>query len=326
MKLYITVLLATISASIIFFIADYNRGLKQDYIDQNWDKFANIRLSDFGSTTAVSITPLVNWDAISEDYQTEAGVSYLVETDDYRILFDVGFNQNNAEHSPLMQNMERAGIEMDSIDGIFISHAHRDHVGGIEWEKKKTFSIGARSPNISSKKLFLPKGMNYPLAKSLVNIDQPTVLVKGMASTGLIARQLFMGRIDEQALVVDLAGKGLVVIVGCGHQTLEKLLLRIKTAFGKPVYAIVGDLHFPVPNGRLKSLGIDLQRLFASGNGPFSPLTMSDIDAFEAQLNDNVKQIALGGHDTSDYVLERFKTTFGDRFHRVRVGETFHIK
>lgn len=326
MKLALAFLLVVFLVPITFVIAENNREFKQAAIDEEWDAFAHIKLSNFGSTSSVSITPLVNWDAVSDDYQTEAGVSYLVETDDYRILFDVGFNQDSTERSPLVHNMKRAGIELNSIDAIFISHGHRDHVGGIEWEKKKTFSLGIDSPDISGKKIFLPKGMKYPRAKKLLNINEPTVLLKGIASTGMIPRQLFMGRIEEQALVIDVSGKGLVVIVGCGHQTLDKLFQRIETAFGKQVYAIVGDLHYPVPSGRLKSFGIDLQRLFASGNGPFSPLTMSDVDSFEAQLDESVSQIALGGHDTSDYVLKRLETKFGSRFHRVRVGETFDIR
>lgn len=39
------------------------------------------------------------------------------------------------------------------------------------------------------------------------------------------------GGIAEQALVLNVEGKGLVAIVGCGHQTVPKLLQRLQDAF-----------------------------------------------------------------------------------------------
>ncbi len=43
-----------------------------------------------------------------------------------------------------------------------------------------------------------------------------------------------MGRIDEQALVVNLAGKGLVVVVGCEADTgaVERIVFGSASASG----------------------------------------------------------------------------------------------
>jgi metal-dependent hydrolase (beta-lactamase superfamily II) len=90
--------------------------------------------------------------------------------------------------------------------------------------------------------------MTYP-GLSPIHAGEPTGIGKGVASTGTIPRQLVFGWIDEQALVVNVADRGTVLIVGCGHQTIPKLLERYDEVFDEPLYGIVGGLHFPVPEG-----------------------------------------------------------------------------
>ncbi len=61
-------------------------------------------------------------------------------------------------------------------------------------------------------------------------------LAPGIATTGPIARQLFLlGWTPEQALIVNVAGKGIVVIVGCGHQALTRLISRVRSLTDEPI-------------------------------------------------------------------------------------------
>ena len=308
----------------IVIVADLRRAQKQSVIDDEWRQQDLVQVGDFGATGRLVITPLVNWDAAGSQYRTEPGVSYLIETDEHTLLFDVGFNQRHESPSPLEYNMAALGVSLSDIDAIFISHTHRDHVGGIKWEKERSFSLGIEQPDLSDKKIFTPVAMTYPGADPKT-IDIPSALLNGVASTGPIARQLFIGRIDEQALVINLENKGLVVVVGCGHQTLGRLLERVEASFSEPIYAVVGDLHYPVPQGRLKVLGIDAQRRLASGDGIFAPLTMPDVEAFEEQLRP-IQQIILGSHDTSDAVFDRLEERFDHQFKRAQVGESVTIE
>lgn len=305
------------------------RSLKQSAIDAEWDPHAETRVTDFGTTSTLTITPVVNWSAVSDAYQTEAGVSYLVETDSHRLLFDLGFNQRQADVAPLEHNLAQLNVDPASIDSVFISHVHRDHVGGVAAEKASTVALTGRLKGLLNKPFFVPEGMRSKVgsdSSSPLNIgtqvNAPQILMNAVASSGVIARQLVVGRVNEQALVIDLADKGLVVVVGCGHQTLAKLLSRIERVFNKPIYAIVGDLHYPVPSGRLRLFGVDVQRRLASGDGLFEPLSEADVDAFEAMLERSVEHLALGGHDTSDVVLARLQASFGARFRSVLVGQS----
>jgi metal-dependent hydrolase (beta-lactamase superfamily II) len=119
-----------------------------------------------------------------------------------------------------------------------------------------------------------------------------------------------------------VADRGAVLIVGCGHQTIPKLLERYDQVFGEPLYGIVGGLHFPVPEGRLKVLGLNAQRILASGTGMFSPITMDDVKEDMNELRErNLRLIGVGGHDSSDEVIAMFSDTFGDAYRHIRVGE-----
>jgi len=57
--------------------------------------------------------------------------TYLyVNTGTHKILVDMGAGKLFPTTGRLLQNMDQAGISPQSIDRIFISHAHPDHVGG----------------------------------------------------------------------------------------------------------------------------------------------------------------------------------------------------
>lgn len=54
--------------------------------------FANDVPPTFWGDERVSIIPLIIWHSETPDLKTEAGVSYLIQTDNHTILFDLGYN------------------------------------------------------------------------------------------------------------------------------------------------------------------------------------------------------------------------------------------
>lgn len=325
-KLLITVLLSVLC--LVFLLVCHFISFQQnvDEINKKWSLIDVNKITNFASTKTLSILPLVNWHTESDRLKGEAGVSYLIKTDNQTVLFDVGFNAKNEEPSPLEHNMKALEVDVADIDSIFLSHHHLDHSGGQRWVNQNTISLGIKQVDLTGKKIYSPVKINYPQTE-VVLTAKPNVIGEGIASIGGISRQLFMGRIKEQALAINVEGKGIVVIVGCGHQTLTKILHRTKQLFSQPLYGLVGDLHYPVPEGRLSFLGINLQRVFASGDGPHQTIHWQDIHNELALLSsENPSLVALGGHDTSDEVIESFKQTFGDSYRYVRVGEWITIK
>jgi metal-dependent hydrolase (beta-lactamase superfamily II) len=303
----------------IFAQVRLSRGIER--AEEAWQAYEAPKVGDFGSTQSLSILPLVDRHTSQPGLQTEAGVSYLIRTDHGTLLFDVGENLHSTNPSPLLHNMQALGIGMEDFDTIVISHNHLDHVGGMKWARKRTFSLGNEQLDLTGKRAFTPVPMTYP-GLAPVHAEDPTVIAEGVATTGTIPRQLFIGWVDEQALVVNVKGRGLVLIVGCGHQTVPKLIQRTQAVFSEPIYGLVGGLHYPLPKGRAVVLGLPIQKLVGSGDGPLKPLTEEEVSANIEMLSRlDLGVVGLSGHDSSDEVIEQFRTAFGSAYHDVRVGE-----
>lgn len=308
-------IIGLISVSFYF----HNKGVAQ--ANEKYRKYQPPQIRNFGSTNRLSILPLVNWHSSNPDLKTEMGVSYLVKTDSATVLFDLGHNADEENPSPLEYNMDRLGISLDEIDIVFISHNHFDHVGGPQLVDQGSFSLGNKQKDLSGKKVYTPVPMTYP-GISPTHTPNPSVIADGVASIGTIPRKLYFGWIDEQALAVNVEKKGLMLIVGCGHQKLPRILERTEAVFEEPIYGIIGDLHYPVPEGRLNLLGLNMQRLVASGEGPLNPLEYENVlNNIELLKSRDIGIIGVGGHDSSDEVIEEFKDAFGPKYRYVEVGK-----
>jgi 7,8-dihydropterin-6-yl-methyl-4-(beta-D-ribofuranosyl)aminobenzene 5'-phosphate synthase len=302
-----------------------SRGLGRARAERLWRSNRPTRVAELGTTSFLSILPLVEAAAASDDLATEPGVSYLIETEGSRILFDVGLNLRREDPSPLQHNMARLGLTTDDFDTVVISHNHPDHVGGLEWSRHKTFALGTSQAPLEGKRVITPVQMTYPGLEP-VAAPEPMALAPGVATTGTIPRQLFMGWVEEQALVVNVSGHGLVLVVGCGHQTLPKLLERVAEVFEPPLWGVVGGLHYPVPHGRGRLLGIDVQRLLASGNGPLHPVTEAEVHAhLDALAALEPGLVALSPHDSSDEAISWVRERFGKASRALLVGERITV-
>ncbi len=55
----------------------------------------------------------------------EHGLSFYIETEKHKILFDTGASD------AFMRNAENMGIDLSEVDTVIISHGHYDHAGGL---------------------------------------------------------------------------------------------------------------------------------------------------------------------------------------------------
>ncbi len=288
------------------------------------------KLSDPGEVQTLTLLPLVEYYADGPQFKTEPGVSYLIDADDTRILLDVGFNKKKEHPSPLLHNMENLGIRVSDLDMIFFSHLHLDHLGGMREQKHKTFSLSHGPVTLPDIPVYAPE----PLSPSSWNpgprpqaITGPIILTPGIASIGVIPRYLFlMGYTLENALAVNVAGKGIVIIIGCGHQTIERIIDRTLALFDEPIYGIIGGLHYPVRGGRIMLGPINIQRIVGSDRPPWNGLQESDVDsAINAIKKVSPKIVALSPHDSSDWAIDQFRKAFGDAYVDVKVGKKIII-
>jgi 7,8-dihydropterin-6-yl-methyl-4-(beta-D-ribofuranosyl)aminobenzene 5'-phosphate synthase len=296
--------------------------------DRAWLDFQAEKLEGLGSVTRLSILPLVEFYASDPRLATEAGVSYLVTVDGKKLLFDVGFNARDEHPSPLLRNLNTLGVAVDEIDAVFISHPHLDHVGGRAQQTTKTFALSREPVDLRGIPAYVPAQATHPSAHVEViagprPLDRGT-LGPGLASSGPIPRAIWlMGTVLEHALLVNVAEKGVVMIVGCGHPSLERLIERAQRATGEPLYGVVGGLHFPATGSRV---GKGRQNIIGNGKLPWQRVTRAEVRAAAARLTAlDLGLVALSAHDSCDWTLRQFEDALGDRYRTLKVGEEIVI-
>lgn len=320
----IVVLVLTVSGLLMYFYLDFKWGSQK--VDSFCRNLTMNKIKNLGTTKTLEILPLIDWYVDGNDLKGEAGVSYLVKTDESLTLFDVGANFKKEDPSPLLHNMKKLGVELDKIGVIVISHNHVDHVGGFKWSKGKSFSLTTNQTDLGAKRVYTPVPMTYPGLKP-VCAENPIIISRGVATTGTIPRYLFFsGWTPEQALAINVEGKGVVLVVGCGHQTVPRLIKRVRELFEAPIYGIVGGLHYAVTDSRMKILGIPIQKLYGTGKPPWNFITMEEVNK-DIEVLRKIKPgiVVLSAHDSCDASIDAFRKAFPSAFKDIRVGKKLVI-
>ncbi|UCD85786.1 MAG: MBL fold metallo-hydrolase [Deltaproteobacteria bacterium] len=320
----IAAVLAVILGLNVYLLANFYQGMRR--AEKEWQQFIPQKMTGLGNIKSLEFLPLIDWFADRDDLKREPGGSYLIKTEKNSILFDVGLNGRQKDPSPLLHNMKQLGVSLNDFDTIVISHNHLDHVGGMRWQRERSFSLTSRQIDLGEKVVYTPVPMTYPNLTS-VYVKEPVIIAEGVASIGTIPNQLFLGGwTPEQALAVNVEGKGIILIIGCGHQTLPKIFKRTETLFDEPIYGIIGGLHYPVTDSRIKIFGIKAQRYVGTDRPPWRPINMSDVRKNIEELKKrNPKIVRLSAHDSCDVSIAEFRRAFSDAFDEIRVGKKIII-
>ncbi len=240
------------------------------------DNFVDVLLED---TKVVSRPPkAIGTEIPTDTLLAEHGLSLLVKVqhgaEKHTILFDTGYNSMGVLH-----NMAKLAVDPNEMEAIVLSHGHMDHTGSLHPILQK---ISNPIPLVVHPDAFLyPRfveekdGSRRRFPRTLVREDldrrnvellesktptpilDETILVtgeverttefeKGMPNA-LIERD---GNLepdpikDDQALVMHLKDKGLVVVSGCSHAGIVNTVRYAKKLTGvAKVHAILGGFH-----------------------------------------------------------------------------------
>jgi 7,8-dihydropterin-6-yl-methyl-4-(beta-D-ribofuranosyl)aminobenzene 5'-phosphate synthase len=208
----------------------------------------------------------------------EPGVSYSIEIDDQRILFDVGYSDI------FLTNGARMGVDFLDIDQVVLSHAHLDHTWGLQHLIQRLAEAGfeqiaAKRPAlVSHPALFTPRTFDgIGEIGSLVTAETASQYFNLQLTSEplwLHPRLVFLGEIerttafearrpigeirepdsrqpdfvmDDSALVFR-TDRGLVIITGCAHAGIcNTVAYAIKVCGEDRVADIIGGFHLQDP-------------------------------------------------------------------------------
>ena len=311
------------SPVIIPWLVARNQGFKRDQalaLTQNRERIQQAAPLDLPELDSLELTPLVEWEH-APGFKREPGVSYWLKSHAGNVLYDIGFGP---QIGGLEHNSKKLGFSFKDTPTVVISHLHMDHMGGEKAQKEKTVRIPPALGTTSGVTCYVPdKANNTDLRLELV--QGPMVLPNGMGTSGPLARRLFlMGWCEEQALLINLKGKGLVVISGCTHPGIQTVIKMARKLFPGPIHAIVGGMHFPLTQSRLKKPGFEPVMIFGTGKPPWKRVTEKDLGkAMEAINQAGPKRVLLSAHDTCDHALGIMHRELKAETEVLKAGETY---
>lgn len=178
---------------------------------------------------SVRITVVYNNVPHRADLVTAWGFAAVIDIDGERTLFDTG-----GDGPTLLANLGRLGIDPGSIGAVVVSHAHRDHTGGLD-------AFLRRQPDVT---VYLPR--SFPPAfragverrgARVVAVGRAERLFDHVYSTGEMG-----GAIREQALIAD-SRAGLLVITGCAHPGVVEIATAARSYLGRDIHLLMGGFH-----------------------------------------------------------------------------------
>ena len=176
------------------------------------------------------------------------GMGCVIEGLEKTILFDTGGNGRI-----LLSNMERMGIDPESIDIVVLSHIHSDHTGGLtsllEINPDVTVYVPISFPS-DFKRVVCSQGAR------IVEISEPVEIMTDVYSTGELGTL-----IKEQSLILK-GEEGLTIVTGCAHPGVITIAKRALQLLDDEIYLIVGGFHLGgATEKEIKRIIAELQEL-----------------------------------------------------------------
>jgi 7,8-dihydropterin-6-yl-methyl-4-(beta-D-ribofuranosyl)aminobenzene 5'-phosphate synthase len=247
------------------------------------------------------------------------GYSAFVEYAGKRILFDIGNNP-----SIFAKNVKAAGVDLRKLDFVVLSHRHLDHTASLSHLLKLNPEIkiyvprdgvfgGAIPSKFYRRQDSLPDEMRYfagrpnePLTSStpwlagkFVMVDSTLEVVPGVHLISLVSESPGTKELPELSMAIETA-KGLVVVAGCSHPGIERIVAAA-AGIDPKVHGVFGGLHLPTASD-------------------------PEIARIAAALHDTYKVERIApGHCTGEPAFYHFRKIWKDRYTYAGVGSVIGL-
>jgi 7,8-dihydropterin-6-yl-methyl-4-(beta-D-ribofuranosyl)aminobenzene 5'-phosphate synthase len=249
-----------------------------------------------------------------------------------RLLFDTGLTPGGCA-----ENLRRLGRDPADIEAIVCSHGHFDHATGLSGLigrlGRASLPVLIHPEFWARRRLALPGGEPFELPTTsrhaldeagfeVIEQRQPSFLFdRSVLITGEVDRvtgfekgfpihQAWRGAswepdpliLDDQALIAHVAGRGLVVLTGCGHAGIINICRYAQRLTGvSTLHAVIGGFHLTGPL--------------------FEPVIADTVGALE-QL---APEVIVPAHCTGWKATHAIARRLPGAFIQNSVGTTFHL-
>lgn len=237
----------------------------------------------------MNLTVLVDNNTILDEYYIgEHGLSFYIEDNDKKILFDLGYS------NVLLENMKKLNIKSEDIDILAISHGHDDHVGGIKYfankklnknleiiahpltfnkKIKKVYNLNEKENNFSIKYQCISSPLDIneienmgsvKLSKNPIKISENIYFMGEIPNVIDFEKRYSMGKINiggeyiedfiyEDSALVYKSDEGLFIISGCAHSGICNIIEYAKKIFNEDrIIGIIGGTYLIDVDDRTK--------------------------------------------------------------------------
>jgi 7,8-dihydropterin-6-yl-methyl-4-(beta-D-ribofuranosyl)aminobenzene 5'-phosphate synthase len=244
------------------------------------DNYTDVFLPD---SEHVKRNPLITEGNITRGLLADHGFSLLLEVfegdEHHQFLLDAGWVEVAVPF-----NLETLGISLRNVEAVILGHGHLDHFGGL-FKLYKDGLVPTTAPLLVHPDAFLQRSVAFPDGRSA---RMPQLLRRPFQHLGVPIQEsrnplsigyglgLLTGEIervtdfeigfppgrkfengelkpdtqvlDEQAVLFNVKGKGLVVVTSCSHPGIINTLLYAQKLTGeKKIYAVIGGFHLTGP-------------------------------------------------------------------------------
>jgi 7,8-dihydropterin-6-yl-methyl-4-(beta-D-ribofuranosyl)aminobenzene 5'-phosphate synthase len=192
----------------------------------------------------------------------------------HKLLFDTGLTPDGC-----VENLRRMGRDTADIEAIICSHGHFDHTIGLsgligrlgranlpvlihpEFWARRRLAIPGREPfelPTTSRRALEDAGFDVIEQRQPSFLYDRSVLITGEVDRvtgfekGFAVHQAWRGEswepdpliLDDQALIANVAGRGLVILTGCGHAGVVNICRYAQRLTGvSKIHAVIGGFH-----------------------------------------------------------------------------------
>ena len=214
--------------------------------------------------------------------KNEHGISFYIEKDGHKMLFDTG------QSGTFIENTKQLQIDLSDLEYVILSHGHYDHSGGFRAltgiAKKFNLIVGEGFfdekygyknssyeflGNNFDEKFLLEREIPYRFVKNDINEILPGIYVITnfprvhkdevinerfkILKDGSFVSDPF----DDEVLVAVDTPEGLAVLLGCSHPGMKNMLDAARNLLGKPLYAVLGGTHLIEAKEQSLELSLD---------------------------------------------------------------------